>query len=104
MSLSTQTLPWPQVMGPVRRALLAVQVGLCCLGLLGLGLLLSDRALRPVGWLALVVLGLRTGLISLIGFVDNRYVLEVTPLVLVLAGVALARMFPDVSPGSPGRR
>ncbi len=71
-------------------AFLYTQILMLGLGLLGL--LRSARAprLRSFAALAAACLLLRTAALAAIGFVENRYVIELLPLVLVLCGVAVA--------------
>lgn len=45
---------------------------------------------RYVLWLAVLALGARTAFLALFGFPEPRYVLELLPLTLVLAGIGLA--------------
>ena len=81
--------PWPELTRRLQPWLRALARGVCALGLLGLLALALRRPLRPVAALALCCVALRTGFLGLIGFVDNRYVLELTPLCLALGGAAL---------------
>ena len=41
-------------------------------------------------WLAVLALGARTAFLALFGFPEPRYILELLPLTLVLAGIGLA--------------
>jgi len=88
---ATRSPPWPAVLRWVQPLLAPLQVGILLLGALGVVRGLRRRSTRPLVGLAVVCLLSRTGALSLIGFVENRYVLELYPIVLVLAGIGLSR-------------
>lgn len=109
---ATATLPWPAVMSRVRPALLWINLATLGLGLWGLVALAArarrrgaagataavdaaapvDRRLLAAAAVMGGALALRTGFLSLIGFVDNRYTLELWPMTMILAGVGLREL------------
>jgi 4-amino-4-deoxy-L-arabinose transferase-like glycosyltransferase len=87
---ATRNLPWPTLTRWLMPALGPLQVCVLLLGLLGLIRGLRQRQTRALAGLAAVCLVSRTAALALIGFVENRYTLELYPLVLVLAGLGLS--------------
>lgn len=85
---ATRNLPWPLRPAWAVPILGIVQAVVLLLGLLGLGRSLRNPSLRPLAALAGLCLLCRTAALSLIGFVENRYVIELFPVVLMLAGMA----------------
>ena len=88
---ATSRLPGPDFLKYVRMPILYIQILILGLGLVGLWRAARTSRLRTFAGLAAACLLLRTGALAAIGFVENRYVLELFPLLLVLVGVALAR-------------
>lgn len=87
---ATSRLPGPDFLKYVRTPILYTQILIFGLGLVGLWRAACTSRLRAFAGLAAACLVLRTGALAAIGFVENRYVLELFPLFLVLVGVALA--------------
>jgi 4-amino-4-deoxy-L-arabinose transferase-like glycosyltransferase len=87
---ATMRLPGPQFVSYVKMPILYMQILILGLGLFGLVRSARRPRLRPFALLAGAALALRTGSLAAIGFVENRYVIELLPLLLVLVGVALA--------------
>ena len=110
--LRSAGVPWPTVMSVVTPCLKGLSIFTTVAGLAGLaalGLLRRFRDLRPAALMAALAIGVRTAFLAYLGLVDRRYLLEILPVVLVLAGVALGlvlrrgyraiRPAPDVAEG-----
>ena len=87
---ATRSLPWPRLTRWVVPLLGPLQLGVLLLAALGVVRGLGRASTRPFAALAALCLLLRTAALSLIGFVENRYTLELYPLVMVLAGMGVA--------------
>jgi 4-amino-4-deoxy-L-arabinose transferase-like glycosyltransferase len=100
---ATVQRPWPAVIGKLEPGLLVINVALLVLGLAGLALAVvrGPAGARAVALALALALAGRTAFFAFIGFVDARYMLEVTPSLLALAGVPLAMAVAAVRRGGP---
>jgi 4-amino-4-deoxy-L-arabinose transferase-like glycosyltransferase len=88
--------PLPAPVSAVRPYLNLIARGQAILALLGLAVLLLHprwRGRRRYGLLLAVVLGARTAFFAYAGLVEGRYMVEVMPVALALAGVALGGLW-----------
>lgn len=94
---ATFTLPWPEVTAKVRpyfRKINVFTVGFAMVGVLALLCARRRRGLRAWGVLGLTLLVVRTTFLVETAFVEARYVLELMPLALLLAGFGVAQLIP----------
>ena len=84
---SSHRTPWPTVVEPLRSFLPALTVTTTLLGLLGLVVLWVRT--RPAALLLTTAIIFRYGFLSMAGFVEVRYVVELLPVVLILGAVGV---------------